>query len=196
LNQRQFINPSAQHLWAVRANLRKVLTTNWDFGFGGGLFMRKSNDPYKTNQQIIPELRPHIEFDNTQKLGFGVLNNRYRLEARLYQNTNNGELSDGYYFNNFRFRYLLEWTFPLLKNKKTSNEILFAKIQDEVMINAGSKIVNNTFDQNRLYFALNYKISNKFSIETGYLNSFQQQTSGDEYLNRNILRLTLFQKID
>ncbi|MDN3676381.1 DUF2490 domain-containing protein [Flavobacterium paronense] len=196
VSERQFINPTAQHLWSVRANFKRVITANWDFGFGGSLFIRKLNDPYKTNPLIVPELRPHIEFNNTQKLGFGTLNSRYRIEARLYQNTKDGELSDGYYFNNFRLRYLLGWTFPIIKNKNTSNELVFVKIQDEIMVNAGSKIVRNTFDQNRIYLALNYKVSNKFSIETGYLNSFQQQPIGDEFLNRNILRLTIFQKIE
>jgi len=195
-SERHFINPTAQHLWSIRANFKRVIDNNWDFGFGGSLFMRKLNDPYKTNPLTVPELRPHIEFNNSQKIGFGILNSRYRVEARLYQNTNDGELSDGYYFNNFRFRYLLGWTFPIIKNKKASDELVFVKIQDEIMINAGSKIVRNTFDQNRIYFALNYKISNKFSVETGYLNSFQQQPSGDEFFNRNILRLTIFQKID
>lgn len=196
VSERHFINPTAQHLWSVRANFKRVINDNWDFGFGGSLFMRKLNDPYKTNQSIVPELRPHIEFNNTQILGFGILNSRYRIEARLYQNANDQALSDGYYFSNFRFRYLLGWTFPIIKNKNASNELVFVKIQDEIMVNAGSKIVRNTFDQNRIYFALNYKISNKFSIETGYLNSFQEQPSGDEFFNRNILRLTIFQKID
>ena len=101
-----------------------------------------------------------------------------------------------YNFNSFRFRYLLGWTFPIIKNKNKTEELVFVKIQDEIMINAGSKIVQNTFDQNRIYFALNYKISNKFSVETGYLNSFQQQPTGDDFFNRNILRLTIFQNID
>lgn len=195
-SQRQFINPAAQHLWSIRANFKRIINNNWDFGFGGSLFMRKLNDPYKTNPLTVPELRPHIEFNNSQKIGFGILNGRYRIEARMYQNTKNGELSDGYYFNNFRFRYLLGWTFPIIKKKKASDELVFVKIQDEIMINAGSKIVRNTFDQNRIYFALNYKISNNISVETGYLNSFQQQPSGDEFFNRNILRVTIFQKID
>lgn len=196
VSERQFINPTAQHLWSIRTIFKRGINNNWDLGFGGSLFIRKLNDPYKTSQLIVPELRPHIEFNNTQIVGFGILNSRYRIEARLYQNTKDGALSDGYYFNNFRFRYLLGWTFPIIKNKSSSTETVFVKIQDEIMVNAGSKIVRNTFDQNRIYFALNYKISNKFSIETGYLNSFQQQPSGDEFLNRNILRLTVFQKID
>lgn len=195
-SERHFINPTAQHLWSIRANFKRVINNNWDFGFGGSLFIRKLNDPYKTNPLTVPELRPHIEFNNSQKIGFGILNSRYRVEARLYQNTNDGALSDGYYFNNFRLRYLLGWTFPIIKNKKASKELVFVKIQDEIMINAGSKIVQNTFDQNRIYFALNYKISNKFSVETGYLNSFQQQPTGDDFFNRNILRLTIFQNID
>lgn len=196
ISERQFINPDAQHLWSVRTTFKRVINNNWDFGFGGSLFMRKSNYPYKTNPLLVPEVRPHVEFNNSQKLGFGSLNSRYRIEARYNQNTNDGQLSDGYYFNNFRFRYLLGWTFPILKNKYKSNELVFVKIQDEIMINAGSKIVQNTFDQNRIYLALNYKISKSLSFETGYLNSFQQQTTGNEFLNRSILRLSIFQKID
>lgn len=196
LNQRQFIHPTAQHLWAVRTNVRRVVNEKWDFGFGGSLFMRRSNSPNSPDQLLIPELRPHLEANNIQKLGFGVLNSRYRVEARCYQTTQDGQLSDGIFFNNFRFRWLTGLTFPILKDKKTADEIVFVRIQNEIFVNADSKIVQNIFDQNWIFLAVNFKVSDKFLFETGYLNSFQQQPLGEDFLNRNILRVTIFQIIE
>jgi hypothetical protein len=69
------------------------------------------------------------------------------------------------------------------------------KISNEILLNAGSKVVRNTFDQNRFYTGVNYAITKNISVECGYLNWFQQRPTGDQFYNRNILRLSLFHKI-
>ena len=64
------------------------------------------------------------------------------------------------------------------------------------MFNVGKKIVKNTFDQNRIYLAVNYKLNNSYAFELGYMNWFQQQKSGTDFYNRDILRFSIFHSID
>ena len=64
------------------------------------------------------------------------------------------------------------------------------------MINGGEKVVKNTFDQNRIYVAILYGINKNIALELGYLNSFQQRSSGIDYFNRDIIRLSFYHKIN
>ena len=64
------------------------------------------------------------------------------------------------------------------------------------MFNVGKKIVKNTFDQNRIYLAVNYKLNASYAFELGYMNWFQQQKSGVDFYNRDILRLSIIHSID
>jgi len=63
------------------------------------------------------------------------------------------------------------------------------------MFNAGKTIIKNTFDQNRIYAALQYGINKNIALELGYLNSFQRRTNGIDYFNRDIIRFSIFHKI-
>jgi Protein of unknown function (DUF2490) len=69
------------------------------------------------------------------------------------------------------------------------------KIAEEIMVNAGEHIVYNSFDQNRIYFALEKGLAKGFSAELGYLYWFQQRSSGNQYFERDIMRFTLYHKI-
>ena len=104
-------------------------------------------------------------------------------------------MAESYDFGNFRFRYQIGLEIPIWKNQITKRELLSVKFSDEIMLNVGEKIVYNFFDQNRMYAALNYKITPNLSLEMGYLNWFQQQKSGNKFYQRDILRFTVFHKI-
>ncbi len=47
-----------------------------------------------------------------------------------------------------------------------------------------------------IYLALNYKLNKSYAVELGYMNWFQQQKSGIDFYNRDILRLSIFHSID
>jgi hypothetical protein len=63
------------------------------------------------------------------------------------------------------------------------------------MFNAGNAIVKNTFDQNRIYAAVQYGLNKSIAVELGYLNSYQRRANGIDYFNRDIVRLSIFHKI-
>lgn len=193
IQERYFINPSSQHQLVFRSNIQRKFIDNWCASVGITLFLQSPNDPYSESDLVVPELRPDIGFTNKQKLPFLTVSHRYKVEARFFHDVENNELVGGYRFSNFRYRYQLGFDIPILKRENKEKIILKAK--NEVMFNVGSKIVKNTFDQNRIYLAVNYTINPKISIEAGYMNWFQQQKSGVDFYNRDILRFSLFHNL-
>jgi hypothetical protein len=120
---------------------------------------------------------------------------RFRAEARFFHNTNasRSELDDGFAFGNFRFRYKFQATIPLVKI--ADNRYLKLKLSDELHLNAGRNILMNVFDQNRLYGGIGFDLTRDVFVEAGYLNWFQQRPNS-EFFNRDILRFTVFHKVN
>jgi hypothetical protein len=196
VQERHYVDPSAQHQFLIRNHLHRTLgNSGWETSAGFCFFLQSPNDPEAPVKLTVPELRPHLEFAQKQKLKYVTLDHRYRFEARYFHNTNatRTALEEGYDFGNFRFRYRVQATVPIWKidAKKT----LKLKISDEIHLNAGQKIVKNVYDQNRLYAGLSLDLLPNFTIDAGYLNWFQQRPSGD-FFNRNILRFAIYHKIN
>ncbi|MEC4004567.1 DUF2490 domain-containing protein [Flavobacterium sp. SUN052] len=188
IQERQFINPTAQHQLVIRSNIERKIVENFYGSVGMTFFFHNPNNPDSESKLTVPELRPDIGFELKHKYSFTTISHRYKLEARFFHDTQNNELTGGFRFSNFRFRYQLGFDFPI--KKKFS-----IKLKDEVMLNIGNKIVSNTFDQNRIYLGLNHQLNSKISIEIGYMNWFQEQSSGVDFYNRDIIRFSLFHKI-
>lgn len=194
IQERQFYNPTAQHQLVFRSNLERKLIGNWKASVGMTFFLQNPNNPNSESNLSVPELRPDIGLIHKQKLGFLTINHRYKAEARFFHDVVNHQLVGGYRFSNFRLRYQLGLDFPVLKNK--GKEKIILKLKDEIIFNIGNKIVKNVFDQNRIYTAIQYKINASCAFEVGYMNWFQQQKSGTDFYNRDILRLSIFHTID
>ncbi len=64
------------------------------------------------------------------------------------------------------------------------------------MLNAGKAVILNIFDQNRVYVSAEQEIGKGFSAEIGYLYWFQQKASGVDFFERDIIRFTLYHKIN
>jgi hypothetical protein len=192
LHARRFIRPSEQHEFALRTQLYRSLGENWDVAAGFTYFMQSPENPLTTDVLVIPELRPHVEFDFKQALGKLSIVHRYRAEKRFFRNTANGELADGYN-TNYRFRYRLDMRYHLAD---VGGQPLKFRVYNEIFINAGRNIVYNRFDQNRLYGGLNQAISKNFDIEAGYIYRFQQQNTGNEFYNRHVINIAVNHRID
>lgn len=193
IQERHFVNPSAQHQLLLRADLEYKLSGSWNVFLGGAFFLQSPNNPDSESDLMVPELRPNIGFNSKQKYSFVTVNHRYKAEARFFHDVENNELTGGYRFSNFRLRYQFGVDIPIIIKKK--QEKLIAKVKDEVMFNVGNKVVKNTFDQNRIYLALHYVVSPAIAVEVGYMNWFQQQKSGVDYYNRDILRFSVFHSL-
>ncbi|WP_268847541.1 DUF2490 domain-containing protein [Flavobacterium aestivum] len=190
-DNRVFIQPFEQNLYLIREHGRYKINTNLDVGVGFSYFSVATQNPDITYGFRVPEYRTQQDITWKQEYGNFTMNQRFQVEERFIHNANKEGLQPGTTFS-WRFRYRLQGEYSCWKKE---SQYLKAVVYDELMINAGKSIVNNTFDQNRIYAALQYGVNKNIALELGYLNSFQQRASGVDYFDRDIIRFTLFHKI-
>ncbi len=117
-----------------------------------------------------------------------------RLEQRFNERVVADEKLDGHNYT-FRARYNFTFFLPL-KGKEIAPKTPFAAIIDEVFLNFGDKVVYNTFDQNRLFLGIGYQFTSHLNMQFGYMNIYQQESSGNNYFSTDAVRLSLFHSID
>jgi hypothetical protein len=61
-------------------------------------------------------------------------------------------------------------------------------LSDEILVQFGSGIVTNTFDQNRFFAGIKKNLSPSLSFDFGYMPVFQQKSSGYQYDLNHTLR--------
>ena len=133
----------------------------------------------------IPEHRPwqQVQWIQQKKKKFNVLQ-AFRMEQRYRKNVPHND-----YFFNWRFRYNLSVTVPLRKGSPSSGPFLM--MSNEVMVNAGKRILYNYFDQNRLFGGLGYRFSTKLNLHAGYLYVFQQEAMSGQFAHTHAVRIFL-----
>jgi hypothetical protein len=118
-----------------------------------------------------------------------------RLEERFRRKIrNDDELAEGYTYGT-RVRYNLLAAFPLTKKGFAPGGVSLI-LNDEVHLNLGRKVIYNHFDQNRLFAGLGFQLGPHTTLQTGYMNVFQQLASGNRYRNLHTARVFLFQNLD
>jgi hypothetical protein len=192
IHERRYFNPDAQHQFALRERIHVALNQNIDIAICFAYFLQSPNNPYSTSNLKIPELRPHGDLTLLQPFNRFTVQHRFRVEYRFFRNTFDNALVSGYN-SNMRFRYQLGVELPLYKFKNEGD--LKLKFGDEIFINAGKNIQNNVFDHNRYYFAILLSPIKSLTFEAGYMNWFQQLPSGTDYYERDIIRLSITQRL-
>jgi hypothetical protein len=181
-----------ENLYVFRIHGRYKLNEKIDFGAGFSYFSVSSQIPEIPVNLKIPEYRVQQDISWKQLFTKFSLQHRFQIEERFFQNSNEIIPTSGTtFFWRFRYRLQGECTVWAIENQS-----LKAVVYDELMINGGENILNNTFDQNRIFLALRYSASKDISFELGYLNSFQQRATGVDYFDRDIIRFTLYHKIN
>jgi hypothetical protein len=193
VDMRRFMDNSRLHHVIAHSHIHYKIAPNFDIGAGITYSQQSPQFSDATSTLVVPEIRPFQEITQSQTLGKRVtLSHRFRLDERFIRKNNGTELLDGTDFNfRFRFRPQLAINLSKLENKTPTN----LKIADELMVNFGGEIVYNHFDQNRVYVGLEKVLSKNFSVEMGYLHWYQQRSSGKDFFDRNILRLTVLHKM-
>lgn len=150
--------------------------------------------PAKGLNTSRPEHRAWQQVWWSQKYnGFNTLQ-WLRLEERFNRKIANDQLQDGYNFN-YRLRYNFSLFVPL-KGKTLAPKTPFVAVIDEVFINFGDRIVNNTFDQNRFFVGLGYQLTAHSNLQFGYMKVFQQESTPGSYTSTDAIRLFFFQNFD
>ena len=190
-DNRVFVNPMVQNLFVVRVQGRHKISEQVELGAGFAYFSVATQNPEVDLGFNVPEYRGQQDITLKQNLNKIDINHRFQIEERFFQNFDTQGLTTGTTFF-WRFRYRIQGDYTFWKQEK---QFLKAVISDEIMINAGSNVVKNTFDQNRIYGGLQFGINAYLAVELGYLKSFQQRITGVDYFNRNILRLSIYHKL-
>lgn len=192
-DNRIFLNPIEENLYEFRVQGRYKINKDIEVGAGYAYFSVATQSPEITFDFNVPEYRGQQDIIWKQEYNNKfVLSQRFMVEERFFHNANKEGLIPGTTFF-WRFRYRLQGEYSFWKK---GNQYLKAIINDELMINGGENVVKNTFDQNRIYAGLQYGVNKNIALELGYLNSFQQRASGVDYFNRDIIRFTLYHKIN
>ncbi|MBP0903269.1 DUF2490 domain-containing protein [Mariniflexile gromovii] len=184
--ERTYWFPWRQHQMLSKTHLERSLGNGWIAGVGL-TYSEQSlpNNPNISDTYNVAEIRPQAEIYNKQ-----ILTNSLNLEHRYWAEFRFFEQPDGSFeFSNSRMRYKLELQYNPVKKATV-------KVFDEILINVGSSITNNVFDQNRYGGSVQYMPSEDFGFELGYINWFQQRPSGVDLYNRNIVRLTFHHNIN
>lgn len=191
VDNRVFLNEFKQNTLVVRTQVRNIIDDKLEWGAGFVYLGTKTQNSDATSSFIVPEYRAQQDVTFRQKMGKIALSHRYVVEERFFQNATKEGFEEGVNFR-WRFRYRLQGDFFLWKKEQQS---LRAILSEEIMINAGSKVEKNIFDQNRIYAALLFGVNESLGFEVGYLNSFQQRANGVDFFNNDIVRITIFQKL-
>ncbi len=117
-----------------------------------------------------------------------------RAEERFNRRISGDQLADGYGFN-WRLRYNFLLQIPL-KGEVIQPGVLNFVLQNEAFINLGKQITLNYFDQNRFFVGVSYPFSKSLTAQAGYMNLFQQQATGNTFVNNHVARLFLFHTLD
>ena len=143
-----------------------------------------------------PEHRIWEQLLVSHPLFHSTLAHRFRLEQRFISvsSVENNELkNDGNVFAN-RFRYFVRTLLPL-KQEKPFKKGWFGALQNEVFLNIGDKshVNGKTFDQNRAYVAVGYRVSSLVDLETGYLNQYVTGRSG--FINNHVWQIAVYTRL-
>ena len=151
---------------------------------------------YSLSDQLphVPERRPWQQIQWFERKRGVSLAQYFRVEERFVSRVSNGDLTEDWRFT-WRFRYNFAITIPL-RGKEVAAQTPFVFLNDELHVNAGKNIVNNYFDQNRLFAGLGYQFTSGLNAHLGYLFVFQQLPAGNEYVHINALRLFVFHNLD
>jgi hypothetical protein len=190
---RRFMETNERHHFITHSRLHYRINPQLNVA-GGITYSRQSSQfPFREENLVVPEIRLVQEANYNIPVSKRVsIQQRLRIDNRFIRRNNGRELLEGYYFN-FRFRFRLQGS--ILLNKDLAKQPTILKISNEVMLNAGSRIVYNIFDQNRIYLGVEKRFSKALAGEIGYLHWYQQTSAGSLFFDRNIIRTTLFHNL-
>lgn len=188
IDNRRFFDPDValQFITHTRLHYR---TGRWDFGGGLTYSVAFAQKPEEGFDQGISEIRPVIEVNHETPLGHIFMYNRVRIDDRFIQSDPEESVFQES-TNIVRFRYRLLFRIPLLYDDKQQAKLTL-RLADEIMFNNWK----NTFDQNRIYATIEFPVSARLSIETGYIHIYQQRFGRDDFFERHVLRFSFLHRI-
>ena len=185
------LQQSFQNLFRVGSIYYLSTTKTISVGYALVNTYSKSFDDYFKENRLWEQFQYSKKWRNDKN----TIMHRFRLEQRwveqLTEDLNQDNASN---FQN-RFRYLNRNLFHLT-NLKSSNEEIYAVLQNEFFLNLGDNKINNKFiDQNRFLVGLGFNYNNNVRLELGYLNHFITSSTSNNVMNHTV-SVSLLQNLD
>jgi len=185
VEERVYLSSLRQHHLLPSLGINYKLNEN--FSFTAAILYFELTLPQDANANTIersrelwPLLAVNFKHDVSSKFTFL---SRLKSEIRFKQRASNA-----YTFRNIRLRMRLGLIYKITSKLK-------AIVKEEILINLRSDEIRTVFDQNRFSAGINYKIDDRFAIEAGYLNWFQQRPNTENFVNRNIAYFTVLHNL-
>jgi len=150
----------------------------------GHMWVAPAQEDWNTNSD---ENRIYQQFQDVTKSGKSLILQRFRSEERWQQIIVSDKWTGDWKFS-VRLRYLYSYNFPVFKNTALPTMV----VSDEILVQFGKDIVYNTYDQNRLFLGIKYNINSRLSFDFGYMNVFQEKSSGYQYDMNHTIRLFFY----
>jgi hypothetical protein len=149
-----------------------------------------------SENELLAEHRIWQQFIQMQTVKKISIQHRFRFEERFIPKPavdNEGLYADEYAFAT-RFRYFVRSVIPLTQPTGAFEKGIFTALQNEVFLNTTNlKAVNGkTFDQNRLYVALGYRLAKQFDMEAGYMWQFVERKQGLGTIDNHIAQIAVY----
>lgn len=187
MDNRRFFNPDVQNQFIFHSRLH-YKKDKWDFATGLTLSWAFTQKPDAGYDQAVNEIRPVNEVSYELPLGKIFLQNRIRLDHRFFQEDATTSVWDESFYV-LRIRYRAQIRIPLKQDGDVTRVSL--RIADEIMLNH----TKNTFDQNRIYLTSDFYLSEKITLEAGYIYIYQHQLGRHEFYDRHVLRVSILHKL-
>jgi hypothetical protein len=149
-----------------------------------------------TDNELLAEHRLWQQFIVIQPVKKLSVQHRFRFEERFVPKPaiDNNDLYTGEYSFSTRFRYFVRSVIPLSLQKAAFEKGMFTALQNEVFLNATNqdKVNGKTFDQNRFYAAIGFRVVKQFDIEAGYMWQFVERRQGLGTTNNHIAQVAIY----
>ena len=145
----------------------------------------------------FPEHRMYEQLQYKSVHGRFELVNRIRVEQRwsLLPTLQQGEYKPGDAVYQNRVRLNMKVSVPF-RGKTIEDKSFYATANDEVFVSFGKHVGYNTFDQNRLFVGIGYKIPKIGKIEVGYMEQTLFKADGIKIENNHTFQFGLYSSLD
>lgn len=177
----------------VRIGLTHYLTDNTKLTLGYAWINHFPGDNHayisQPEHRIWQQVQWHTKFPRLRLMQWIRLEEKFRHKI-----AGNSELAPGYDYS-WKLRYNFLFNVPIGKKAFVPGSFSFVA-NDEIHINFGNNIVYNYFDQNRFFIGFSYHLTATDNIQFGYMNQFQQLSSGNAYKSVVAARIFYFHNLD
>lgn len=140
---------------------------------------------------VVPQFRLWQQMLFVQSISKAKIYHQIRTEQRWRRDW----LVDSPFKLTFRWRYKLATYIPL-NSYKLQKGTVFASLNNEIFIQSGRTIILNPFEENRTFLGLGYILNENLQFQTGYTFSYQQRPSGNDFINRGLVRIAIYHNLD